>query len=140
MGEISADLANARPMLRLVQGDVGSGKTLVAAAAALQAIAAGYQVAVMAPTEILAEQHLATLRGWFEPLGIGIQWLSGRIKGKARAATLEAMASGEAQLVIGTHALFQDDVEFADLAFHLIALSFHEGFNGCIKIGFARLT
>ena len=107
-------------MLRLVPGDVGSGKTPVAAAAALQAIAAGYQVAIMAPTEILAEQHLANFRGWFEPLGIDIRWLSGRTRGKARAATLDAMLSGESQLVIGTHALFQDDVAFARLGLVIV--------------------
>ncbi len=112
IGEIRTDLAQPRPMLRLVQGDVGSGKTLVAAAAALQAIACGYQVAVMAPTEILAEQHRLNFSAWFEPLGIGIAWLSGRSKGKARAQSLEAIASGQASLVVGTHALFQEDVRF----------------------------
>jgi ATP-dependent DNA helicase RecG len=115
IGEINADLALPHPMLRLVQGDVGSGKTLVAAAAALQAIASGYQVAIMAPTEILAEQHRLNFQGWFGALGIEIAWLSGRIKGKKRSETLQHIASGEAGLIVGTHALFQDDVAFAQL-------------------------
>jgi ATP-dependent DNA helicase RecG len=110
--EISADLAQGRPMLRLVQGDVGSGKTLVAAAAALQAIANGYQVAIMAPTEILAEQHWNNFQAWFAPLSVELEWLSGRTRGKKREAALQRIASGEAALVIGTHALFQEDVAF----------------------------
>jgi ATP-dependent DNA helicase RecG len=113
--EIARDLAKPIPMLRLVQGDVGSGKTLVAAGAALQAIDNGYQVAIMAPTEILAEQHWRTFTQWFEPLGITMEWLSGRSKGKKRAVALERLASGEASLTIGTHALFQDDVAFSRL-------------------------
>jgi len=113
--EISADLARPLPMLRLVQGDVGSGKTLVAAGAALQAIANGYQVALMAPTEILAEQHWHNFHQWFEPLGVGMEWLSGRTKGAKRAGALARIASGETALVIGTHALFQADVSFARL-------------------------
>ena len=117
MEEIGSDLAKPLPMLRLVQGDVGSGKTLVAAHAALQAIANGYQVALMAPTEILAEQHRLNFAGWFESLGISLEWLSGRIKGKARKAATERIASGEAAMVIGTHALFQEDV-----AFHCLGL------------------
>ena len=112
IGEISEDLAQARPMLRLVQGDVGSGKTLVAAAAALQAIANGHQVAIMAPTEILAEQHWQNFSGWFEPLSVKMEWLSGRTKGKKRTEALQRIAEGEAALVIGTHALFQADVSF----------------------------
>ena len=115
LGEINADLARPHPMLRLVQGDVGSGKTLVAAAAALQAIASGYQVAIMAPTEILAEQHRVNFESWFDGLGIETAWLSGRSKGKKRAEALARIASGEAGLVVGTHALFQGDVEFARL-------------------------
>ncbi len=112
MDEIGEDLARPVPTLRLVQGDVGSGKTLVAAHAALQAIANGYQVALMAPTEILAEQHRLNFGGWFESLGIGLEWLSGRVKGKARRAATGRIASGEAAMVIGTHALFQEDVSF----------------------------
>jgi ATP-dependent DNA helicase RecG len=115
LSEIAADLAKPLPMMRLVQGDVGSGKTLVAAGAALQAICNGYQVALMAPTEILAEQHRHNFQQWFEPLGITMEWLSGRSKGKRRARALARMVSGEASLVIGTHALFQDDVEFSRL-------------------------
>jgi ATP-dependent DNA helicase RecG len=115
LAEIGADLARPVPMLRLVQGDVGSGKTLVAAGAALQAIANGYQVAIMAPTEILAEQHWQSFQSWFEPLSITMEWLSGRSKGKKREAALARIASGEAALVIGTHALFQQDVAFRQL-------------------------
>lgn len=116
LAEIAADLTKPYPMMRLVQGDVGSGKTLVAAGAALQAIGNGYQVAIMAPTEILAEQHWRTFSQWFEPMGISMEWLSGRSKGNKRASALARMASGEASLVIGTHALFQDDVAFSRLA------------------------
>ncbi|HBD11348.1 MAG TPA: ATP-dependent DNA helicase RecG [Porticoccaceae bacterium] len=110
--EIAADLSRGTPMLRLLQGDVGSGKTVVAALAALQAIGAGYQVALMAPTEILSEQHLNNFETWFRPLNIKVVWLTGRSKGKARAAILDAIAGGQAQLVVGTHALFQADVVF----------------------------
>jgi ATP-dependent DNA helicase RecG len=120
MQEIAADLAKPVPMLRLVQGDVGSGKTLVAAHAALQAIANGYQVALMAPTEILAEQHRLNFTGWFESLGISLEWLSGRVKGKARAAATARIASGEAAMVIGTHALFQEDVAFQRLGLVIV--------------------
>ena len=120
LGEIESDLARPVPMMRLVQGDVGSGKTLVAAGAALQAIANGYQVAIMAPTEILAEQHWRSFSQWFEPLGIAMEWLSGRTKGRRRASALARIASGEAGLVIGTHALFQDDVVFARLGLAIV--------------------
>ncbi|QFU77639.1 ATP-dependent DNA helicase RecG [Halioglobus maricola] len=112
IAEIEADIASPHPMLRLVQGDVGSGKTLVAAAAALRAIASGYQVAIMAPTEILAEQHRSNFASWFADLDIEIAWLSGRSKGKIRAASLAQIESGTAGLIVGTHALFQDDVMF----------------------------
>ena len=118
--ELAEDMAQAQPMLRLVQGDVGSGKTLVAARAALDTIAAGYQVAFMAPTELLAEQHFATLDAWLTPLGQPIGWLSGRIKGQARQQVLQALASGEAPLVVGTHALFQDDVHFHRLGLIIV--------------------
>ena len=120
MKEIRQDLSQPLPMLRLVQGDVGSGKTVVAALAALQAIGAGAQVALMAPTEILAEQHYNNFRGWLEPLGIRLAWLSGKVKGKARQEALEAVASGEARVAIGTHALFQDDVKFNRLALVIV--------------------
>jgi len=111
MAEIGADLAGSRPMRRLLQGDVGSGKTLVAAAAAAQAIGAEAQVAVIAPTEILAEQHLRNFSEWFAPLGIEPVWLAGKITGKKRERALSALADG-APLAIGTHALIQDGVEF----------------------------
>ncbi len=117
--EIAYDLAQDEPMLRLVQGDVGAGKTVVAALAALQALEAGYQVALMAPTEILAEQHFITFSRWLQPLGIEVAWLAGKLKGKARAAALERIAS-EAPMVVGTHALFQDEVRFARLALVII--------------------
>ncbi len=107
-------------MLRLVQGDVGCGKTLVAALAATRALAAGHQVALMAPTELLAEQHAQNFQRWFEPLGVNVALLSGRLKGKPREATLAAIASGAAALVVGTHALFQEGVAFASLAFVIV--------------------
>ncbi len=116
LAELGADLAQPRPMLRLVQGDVGSGKTVVAALAALRAVAAGKQAAVMAPTELLAEQHFRSFSAWLAPLGIELAWLGGRLKGKARTATLAAIADGRAQLAVGTHALFQSEVRFAELA------------------------
>lgn len=120
VNDILQDLVQPDPMLRLVQGDVGSGKTLVAALSALPVIAAGAQVALMAPTELLAEQHAATFRRWFEPLGIQVAWLGGKSKGKARDNELAAIQSGQAQLVIGTHALFQQQVQFARLALVII--------------------
>lgn len=118
--EIQQDLALSVPMLRLVQGDVGSGKTLVAALAALTALGRGYQVAVMAPTELLAEQHALTFRQWLEPLGIEVGWLAGKQKGKVRAAALAAVKSGAAQLIVGTHALFQAEVEYQQLVLVII--------------------
>lgn len=118
--EIRADLARAVPMLRLVQGDVGSGKTVVAAMAALLAIEQGKQAALMAPTELLAEQHLANLRGWLEPLGIRVVWLAGKVTGRARASVLADIAGGGAQVVVGTHALMQEGVVFRDLALAIV--------------------
>ncbi len=118
--QIRADLAQPRPMLRLVQGDVGSGKTVVAALAAMLAVEGGKQAALMAPTELLAEQHLANLRGWLEPLGIRVAWLAGKVTGRARGRVLEAVASGEAQVVVGTHALMQQGVAFHDLALAIV--------------------
>ena len=120
LAEIDTDLAKAEPMLRLVQGDVGSGKTLVAVLSALPVIAAGDQVALMAPTELLAEQHAATFRRWLEPLGIQIAWLGGKTKGKSRDTQLQSISDGSAQMVIGTHALFQQQVQFAKLALVII--------------------
>jgi len=110
--ELAQDMGLSSPMLRLVQGDVGSGKTLVAARAILDAIAAEYQVAFMAPTELLAEQHFQNLEAWFAPLGLSVGWLSGRIKGKARKTVLEGLAGGAVTMLVGTHALFQDEVTF----------------------------
>ena len=118
--QIHTDLGQQFPMLRLVQGDVGSGKTIVAALAALDVIEAGYQVAVMAPTELLAEQHLANFRNWFEPLAIKTVWLGGKQGGKARAAALQEIASGQASLIVGTHALMQKGVEFNALVLAII--------------------
>lgn len=117
--EIAYDLSQPEPMMRLVQGDVGAGKTVVAALAALQALEAGYQVALMAPTEILAEQHFITFKRWLEPLGIEVAWLAGKLKGKARAAALEQIAEG-VPMVVGTHALFQEEVKFKRLALAII--------------------
>ncbi len=117
--EINADLAGQHPMLRLVHGDVGSGKTVVAALAALRAIVNGYQVAVMAPTELLAEQHLRVFDDWLRPLGIEPAWLSGKVTGKARQAALEAIAGG-APLVVGTHALMQEGVEYERLGLVIV--------------------
>jgi ATP-dependent DNA helicase RecG len=118
--EVERDLARPHPMLRLVQGDVGSGKTVVAAMAALQAIECGRQAALMAPTELLAEQHLVNLKSWLEPLGVRVGWLAGKVGGKARAQVLADAASGAAQLLVGTHALMQEGVEFHDLALAIV--------------------
>ncbi|WP_218314063.1 ATP-dependent DNA helicase RecG [Halomonas sp. 18071143] len=118
--EIALDLARPAPMLRLVQGDVGSGKTVVAAMAALSALAGNCQAAMMAPTEILAEQHYRSFKAWFEPLGIDVAWLAGKLKGKARLDAKAAIADGRARMVVGTHALFQDDVHFQCLGLAII--------------------
>jgi ATP-dependent DNA helicase RecG len=118
--EIDTDLAVARPMLRLVQGDVGCGKTLVAALAAARAIESGFQAALMAPTELLAEQHAQNFRRWLEPLGIVVAVLTSRQTGKTRNAVLEGIRAGHASMVIGTHALFQESVEFKALALVIV--------------------
>jgi ATP-dependent DNA helicase RecG len=118
--EIDADLARTQPMHRLLQGDVGSGKTVVAALAAARAIDAGWQAALMAPTEILAEQHFAKLVQWLEPQGVKVAWLSGSRKGRTRRAMLEQVQGGEAGLVVGTHAVIQDDVVFARLGLAVV--------------------
>lgn len=120
VAEIEQDLAKSYPMMRLVQGDVGSGKTLVAALAALCAIAQGQQVGLMAPTELLAEQHANNFRQWFEPLGIQVGWLAGKQKGKARLAQQDAIASGQVSMVVGTHAIFQEQVLFSSLSLVII--------------------
>ena len=117
--EISRDLAQPYPMQRLLQGDVGSGKTIVAALAACQAIESGYQAAFMAPTEILAEQHYLKLRVWLEPLGISVAWLSGSLK-KAAKLAMQEQAASSAQLVVGTHALIQEAVDFARLGLAIV--------------------
>ena len=118
--QIRHDLGLPVPMLRLVQGDVGSGKTVVAAMAAMLAVECGRQAALAAPTELLAEQHLANLRTWLEPLGVRVAWLAGKVTGKARAAVLAEVASGRAQVVVGTHALMQEAVVFKDLALAIV--------------------
>jgi ATP-dependent DNA helicase RecG len=118
--EIAADLERTHPMQRLVQGDVGSGKTVVAAAAALQAIEAGFQAAFMAPTELLAEQHLSNFLGWLSPLDVPLAWLSGTITARARKTVLENIQSGQPMLVVGTHALFQEQVAFENLGLIII--------------------
>jgi len=118
--DIQQDLALPKPMLRLVQGDVGSGKTIVAALAALQVIEAGFQVALMAPTEILAEQHFQQFQQWFSALQIPVGWLSGKVKAKDRREVLTGLAAGDLPIVIGTHALFQEDVIFDKLALAII--------------------
>ncbi|HHQ4620888.1 TPA: ATP-dependent DNA helicase RecG [Aeromonas veronii] len=120
VAEISKDLQQSHPMMRLVQGDVGSGKTLVAALAALQAIGNGCQVGLMAPTELLAEQHAINFAKWLEPLGIGVGWLAGKQKGKAREEALAAIADGSVKMVVGTHAIFQEQVVFQRLALVII--------------------
>jgi len=118
--EIETDLHKPMPMQRLVQGDVGSGKTVVAALAALRAVESGYQAALMAPTEILAEQHFRNFSDWLEPLGIEVAWLSGKLKTKPRRETLEAIDLGKARVIVGTHALFQEGVNFSELGLIIV--------------------
>ncbi|MCA1248673.1 ATP-dependent DNA helicase RecG [Massilia sp. MS-15] len=118
--EIGADLREGYPMQRLLQGDVGSGKTVVSALAAAQAIDSGYQAALMAPTEILAEQHFRKIAAWMEPLGVKVAWLTGSLKKKEKEAAKELIESGEAKLVIGTHALIQETVQFARLGLVIV--------------------
>ena len=118
--EIGQDLSNSFPMNRLLQGDVGSGKTVIAALAAARAMDYGYQAAIMAPTEILAEQHFLKMKEWFEPIGVKIAWLSGSLKAKEKRLAQEMIESGDAQLIIGTHALIQDKVSFAKLGLAVI--------------------
>jgi ATP-dependent DNA helicase RecG len=118
--QVREDLVRPHPMLRLVQGDVGSGKTVVAALAAMLAVEQGRQAALMAPTELLAEQHLANLRRWLEPLGVRVAWLAGKVAGRARREALRQVADGSAQVVVGTHALMQEGVAFRDLALAIV--------------------
>ena len=120
LAEILHDLAQPHPMQRLLQGDVGSGKTIVSALAALAAVDAGYQVAVLAPTEILAEQHFAKFHQWLAPLGLEVAWLSGSLGARDKRAALEAVATGRAAVAVGTHALFQQQVAFANLALAIV--------------------
>ena len=120
VSDILSDLALPHPMMRLIQGDVGSGKTVVAAIACVKAIACGVQAAIMAPTEILAEQHWRSFSDWFRPLGIDVAWLSGSQRAAARRESLEAIGNGSAKLIVGTHALFQDGVEFRRLGLVVI--------------------
>jgi ATP-dependent DNA helicase RecG len=132
--EIQADLELNKPMLRLVQGDVGCGKTLVAALAAAQAVQLGRQVALMAPTELLADQHARNFRRWFEPLGIPVALLTGRQTGKARTAVLDGIRAGHAPIVIGTHALFQDNVAFGSLALVIVDEQHRFGVHQRLKL------
>jgi ATP-dependent DNA helicase RecG len=118
--EIKIDLTRPHPMLRLIQGDVGSGKTVVAALAMVQAIENGFQAAMMAPTELLAEQHFRVFKNWLEPLGINVVFLSGNVKARARKLALQAIENGEAQVILGTHALFQKEVTFSKLALIIV--------------------
>ena len=120
VGDIQDDMQQNNPMMRLVQGDVGSGKTLVAAMAALSAVAAGYQVGLMAPTELLAEQHANNFRQWFDPLGIDVGWLAGKLKGKVREKVLAQLANNEIKMLVGTHAIFQETVTFSSLALVIV--------------------
>jgi ATP-dependent DNA helicase RecG len=118
--EIRDNLRQPAPMQRLVQGDVGSGKTVLAALAALQAVESGFQAAVMAPTELLAEQHYRNFQQWLEPLGIGVAWLTGRLRAAERRAMLDAISGGCAAIAVGTHALFQQEVDFARLGLVIV--------------------
>jgi len=120
LGEVDADLAGDQPMVRLVQGDVGCGKTVVAAAAAARAVGSGLQAALMAPTELLAEQHAKNFERWFRPLGIPVALITGSLPARARRSALEATANGEISLVVGTHALFQESMEFARLGLVIV--------------------
>jgi ATP-dependent DNA helicase RecG len=120
LNEIRADLRQPFPMQRLLQGDVGSGKTVVSALAAAQAIDSGYQAALMAPTEILAEQHFRKIAAWMEPLGVKVAWLSGSLKKKDKQAAYDLIESGEARLVVGTHALLQEVVTFENLGLVIV--------------------
>lgn len=127
--EVFHDLRRGTPALRLVQGDVGSGKTVVAAAAALLAVASGCQAAIMAPTELLAEQHRKSFRNWCQPLGVEMEWLSGKMPAAARREALARLESGEARIAVGTHALFQDDVRFDNLGLIVVDEQHRFGVN-----------
>jgi ATP-dependent DNA helicase RecG len=120
LADVDRDLAADRPMVRLVQGDVGCGKTVVAAAAAARAVGSGMQAALMAPTELLAEQHAKTFERWFAPLGIDVALVTGSLPARTRRSALECVASGEIKLVVGTHALFQESMEFQRLGLVIV--------------------
>jgi len=134
LAEIDRDLATARPMMRLVQGDVGCGKTVVAAASALLAVAEGHQVAIMAPTELLAEQHRDSFQRWFGPLGINVAWLSGSLRQKARNETYAAIGNGAAQVIVGTHALFQEGLSYHSLALVIVDEQHRFGVHQRLKL------
>lgn len=134
LGEILADLATASPMHRLLQGDVGSGKTVVAAASALAADSAGYQTAVMVPTELLAEQQHKTIAGWLSPLEVQVRLLTGSVTGSARKQVLEEIGSGRARVIVGTHALFQQGVRFARLALIIVDEQHRFGVNQRLEL------
>ena len=134
LAEIDADLASGCPMLRLVQGDVGCGKTVVAAAGALVAVAHGYQVAIMAPTELLAEQHRDTFCRWLQPLGVTVAWLSGSLRQKARTQTYAAIEDGTAQVIVGTHALFQEGLKYRNLALVIVDEQHRFGVHQRLKL------
>ena len=120
LAEVDQDLADDRPMVRLVQGDVGCGKTVVAAAAAARAVGGGLQAALMAPTELLAEQHAKNFERWFRPLEIPVALITGSLPARTRRSALEAVASGDIKLVVGTHALFQESMEFEKLGLVIV--------------------
>ena len=134
LADIDADLGSGCPMLRLVQGDVGCGKTVVAAAGALLAVAHGHQVAIMAPTELLAEQHRDTFRRWLEPLGVTVAWLSGSLRQKARTQTYAAIEDGTAEVIVGTHALFQEGLHYHSLALVIVDEQHRFGVHQRLKL------
>ncbi len=134
LADIDADLASGCPMMRLVQGDVGCGKTVVAAAAALLAVSQGHQVAIMAPTELLAEQHRDSFFRWFRPLGVTVAWLSGSLGQKARAQTYAAIEDGTAGVIVGTHALFQEDLRYRSLALVIVDEQHRFGVHQRLKL------
>jgi ATP-dependent DNA helicase RecG len=134
LAQISDDLTRSHPMQRLLQGDVGSGKTVVAAACALQAIENGYQVAVMAPTEILAEQHYLKFSGWLEKFGLNVAWLTGSLKKKQRAQALASVLAGDAMIAVGTHALIQEEVGFRNLGLAIIDEQHRFGVNQRLQL------
>ncbi len=134
LADIDTDLASGCPMMRLVQGDVGCGKTVVAAAAALLAVAHGHQVAIMAPTELLAEQHRDSFFRWFRPLGITVAWLSGSLGQKARTQTYAAIEDGTAEVIVGTHALFQENLRYRSLALVIVDEQHRFGVHQRLKL------